>query len=222
MSSPRPINRSRQRRDPPSCQMCRVKKLKCDRQRPCSNCRTRRLSCNYSRELATTAIPVAGHSDGDLKAQNDALQARVSRLEKAVFGEGAAEASTTRRDLRTKSSSRSEQEALHHSIPRTHHQPNGSDTRNLDPVVAKSQSKRHDSCTDAVVVAKCQQRVAASAPTLSRSTHILRRPPTQDWRHLAPHTRHCDCLSRLVRNPSGWHSSCHAPSKRSRHGRTDV
>ncbi|KKK14092.1 hypothetical protein P175DRAFT_0470906 [Aspergillus ochraceoroseus IBT 24754] len=35
------------RQDPVSCQSCRRKKLKCDRQRPCGSCSTRRLSCTY-------------------------------------------------------------------------------------------------------------------------------------------------------------------------------
>lgn len=35
------------RQDPVSCQTCRAKKLKCDRNRPCSNCSTRRVPCIY-------------------------------------------------------------------------------------------------------------------------------------------------------------------------------
>lgn len=36
------------RQDPVSCQSCRKKKLKCDRQQPCSNCRSRRIMCSYA------------------------------------------------------------------------------------------------------------------------------------------------------------------------------
>ena len=36
------------RQDPVSCQSCRKKKLKCDRQQPCSNCRSRRILCIYA------------------------------------------------------------------------------------------------------------------------------------------------------------------------------
>jgi hypothetical protein len=35
------------RQDPVSCQFCRKKKLKCDRQQPCSSCLTRRLQCSF-------------------------------------------------------------------------------------------------------------------------------------------------------------------------------
>ncbi|KAL2839361.1 hypothetical protein BJY01DRAFT_219307, partial [Aspergillus pseudoustus] len=35
------------RQDPVSCESCRRKKLKCDRQRPCSSCVTRRLNCSF-------------------------------------------------------------------------------------------------------------------------------------------------------------------------------
>ncbi|KAH8689888.1 hypothetical protein BGW36DRAFT_307264 [Talaromyces proteolyticus] len=36
------------RQDPVSCQSCRTKKLKCDRQQPCHNCQTRRNECVYA------------------------------------------------------------------------------------------------------------------------------------------------------------------------------
>ena len=35
------------RQDPVSCESCRKKKLKCDRQFPCSSCSTRGLACSY-------------------------------------------------------------------------------------------------------------------------------------------------------------------------------
>lgn len=36
------------RQDPVSCELCRRKKLKCNRQQPCSSCVTRRLTCSYA------------------------------------------------------------------------------------------------------------------------------------------------------------------------------
>lgn len=44
--SPVPTKRN-PRQDPVSCQFCRKKKLKCDRQQPCSSCLTRRLQCSF-------------------------------------------------------------------------------------------------------------------------------------------------------------------------------
>lgn len=38
----------RSSRQPQSCQLCRGKKLRCDRERPCSNCKQRDVSCIYS------------------------------------------------------------------------------------------------------------------------------------------------------------------------------
>lgn len=35
------------RQDPVSCEFCRKKKLKCDRQQPCSSCLARRLQCSF-------------------------------------------------------------------------------------------------------------------------------------------------------------------------------
>lgn len=44
------------RQDPVSCQTCRSRKLKCDRQNPCSNCVSRRVDCVYlARANAATA-----------------------------------------------------------------------------------------------------------------------------------------------------------------------
>ncbi|PYI01936.1 hypothetical protein BO78DRAFT_239093 [Aspergillus sclerotiicarbonarius CBS 121057] len=43
------------RQDPVSCESCRVKKIKCDRQQPCSSCLARRLNCNYGRPEAVGA-----------------------------------------------------------------------------------------------------------------------------------------------------------------------
>lgn len=39
--------RKRPRQDPVSCQSCRKRKLKCDRQAPCSGCKTRHIECIY-------------------------------------------------------------------------------------------------------------------------------------------------------------------------------
>ncbi|KAL2816052.1 hypothetical protein BDW59DRAFT_175917 [Aspergillus cavernicola] len=36
------------RQDPVSCDSCRKKKLKCDRQRPCNSCLSRRLTCSFT------------------------------------------------------------------------------------------------------------------------------------------------------------------------------
>lgn len=48
------------RQDPVSCESCRKKKLKCNRQQPCSSCVTRRLPCTYG--VGSGAVhQAAGH-----------------------------------------------------------------------------------------------------------------------------------------------------------------
>jgi hypothetical protein len=48
------------RQDPVSCQTCRKRKLKCDRNRPCSGCATRKLECIYNNNGSeATATPAA-------------------------------------------------------------------------------------------------------------------------------------------------------------------
>lgn len=88
MSSSPQAQPRRRRREPSSCQMCRVKKLKCDRQRP-----TRRISCVYSCELRAPGPPTTADTGTEaLQAQNDALRDRVLKLEQAVFGDTSADA----------------------------------------------------------------------------------------------------------------------------------
>jgi hypothetical protein len=54
------------RQDPVSCQTCRKRKLKCDRNRPCSGCSTRNVECVYGSETiatpATTGSPAREHT----------------------------------------------------------------------------------------------------------------------------------------------------------------
>lgn len=96
MPSSRAADHSQPRRDPFSCQTCRVKKLKCDRQQPCSNCKTRRLACEYARNSSLTALPagLAGRR-ANFTAENEDLKARIRRLEQAVFGSHASKALPT-------------------------------------------------------------------------------------------------------------------------------
>ncbi|PLN77659.1 hypothetical protein BDW42DRAFT_202522 [Aspergillus taichungensis] len=78
----------RTRQNPVSCRLCRLKKLKCNRQQPCSNCSARGVGCEYfGRNAGFTptdcteprqALPAA--------AESAEFQARLTRLEEAVFG----------------------------------------------------------------------------------------------------------------------------------------
>ncbi|PWY96644.1 C6 zinc finger domain protein [Aspergillus sclerotioniger CBS 115572] len=43
------------RQDPVSCESCRLKKIKCDRQQPCSSCLARQLDCIYGRPAIARA-----------------------------------------------------------------------------------------------------------------------------------------------------------------------
>ncbi|OGM42380.1 C6 zinc finger domain protein [Aspergillus bombycis] len=63
------------RQDPVSCESCRRKKLKCNRQQPCSSCITRRLPCSYAIVPAAADTHNVGLEDG-------------SRREAAITGQG--------------------------------------------------------------------------------------------------------------------------------------
>ncbi|KJK63877.1 Zn2-Cys6 binuclear cluster domain protein [Aspergillus parasiticus SU-1] len=53
------------RQDPVSCESCRRKKLKCNRQQPCSSCVTRRLPCSYVVAPAAADTRNVGSEDGN-------------------------------------------------------------------------------------------------------------------------------------------------------------
>lgn len=72
----------RPRQDPVSCQICRRKKLKCDRKLPCSSCRSRNLLCEYDGERPSVTD---NRNDDDLRAENLAIKARLDRLEQALY-----------------------------------------------------------------------------------------------------------------------------------------
>jgi hypothetical protein len=73
----------RPRQDPVSCQFCRQKKLKCNRQQPCSNCVARGINCETatSQSSRQSEPPTAS-------VENSAILARLQRLEDIVLGAG--------------------------------------------------------------------------------------------------------------------------------------
>lgn len=75
----------RPRQDPVSCNLCRSKKLKCDRQWPCSNGQSRHLACESQGERPLHVEQVG--DDDALRSENKSMKARLARLEQAVFGQ---------------------------------------------------------------------------------------------------------------------------------------
>ncbi|KAI2729287.1 transcriptional regulator family: Fungal Specific TF [Penicillium roqueforti] len=66
--TPGPKRQSRQ--DPVSCESCRKKKLKCDRELPCSSCSSRKLECSYG-SYASGTTPVRPMSQTDRRPMLD-------------------------------------------------------------------------------------------------------------------------------------------------------
>src|SRR6478735_9253945 len=48
-----------------SCQLCRSKKLRCDRSQPCSNCSSRNVSCEYA------SSPMSLPHDGGIQSKDN-------------------------------------------------------------------------------------------------------------------------------------------------------
>ncbi|KAI8945745.1 fungal-specific transcription factor domain-containing protein [Xylaria longipes] len=71
------------RPEPVSCQLCRSKKLRCNRVQPCSNCESRNVSCHY-------LVPPPRSQRGRTPEahQNVEIIARIERLESIVLPEG--------------------------------------------------------------------------------------------------------------------------------------
>jgi hypothetical protein len=67
------------RQDPVSCQTCRTRKLKCNRQNPCSNCVSRCVDCVYSSGGAA-ATAAAGNSNNNSGNNNNNI-ARIDVVE---------------------------------------------------------------------------------------------------------------------------------------------
>ncbi|KAK0609680.1 hypothetical protein B0T17DRAFT_129516 [Bombardia bombarda] len=88
-TEPPGLARGHGRRQPQvSCDFCRLKKLKCDRARPCSSCVARRQSCNgilptaSASSTSTTPHHLTDHTSGNDTSQ---ILQRLERLERAVF-----------------------------------------------------------------------------------------------------------------------------------------
>ena len=80
MNPPKHERVVRRRQDPVSCRLCRVKKLKCDRQNPCSNCVARNTNCEFEQNHATTTARI--HQDAE--PSNAAILSRLQRLEDMI------------------------------------------------------------------------------------------------------------------------------------------
>ncbi len=77
----------RTRQNPVSCRLCRLKKLKCNRQYPCSNCSARGVGCEYfARIPGSSSTDVADQRQAlPAAAESAGFQTRLERLEEAVF-----------------------------------------------------------------------------------------------------------------------------------------
>ncbi|KZL79646.1 hypothetical protein CI238_11038 [Colletotrichum incanum] len=76
----------RQRQPQVSCDLCRKKKLKCDRENPCSSCVIRGLPCTGQ---PSSRKPVPQTSNGNLPlsiGSDGSILGRLRKLEHAVFG----------------------------------------------------------------------------------------------------------------------------------------
>ncbi|KAJ8127362.1 hypothetical protein O1611_g6274 [Lasiodiplodia mahajangana] len=71
------------RPEPVSCQLCRSKKLRCNRVQPCSNCESRHVPCHF-------LIPPTRNQRGRTPElqNNTEILARIERLEAIVLAEG--------------------------------------------------------------------------------------------------------------------------------------
>lgn len=73
--------RVRRRQEPISCQFCRTRKLKCDRQSPCSNCSARGVVCQRARPAERPHREVK-----QTLPDTPGILSRLEELENAVFG----------------------------------------------------------------------------------------------------------------------------------------
>ena len=107
-----PERTSRPRQDPVSCQLCRTKKLKCNREQPCQNCLTRGVTCERQ-----TRLPPNRGQHTPIVSENASILARLQRLEDLVLGSNGIEsppsASQQQRSQSVAPSQTSEREEAH-------------------------------------------------------------------------------------------------------------
>lgn len=78
-------HRPRPRQDPVSCESCRKKKLKCDREMPCANCTSRGVSCEYQgRRPVPSSVTAEPDDVNALRRENASIKARLDRLEQLI------------------------------------------------------------------------------------------------------------------------------------------
>ena len=103
---------SKPRQEPVSCQFCRTKKLKCNRDQPCQNCLARGIECERKGRL-----PASHVQHTYVPAENADILARLQRLEDIVLGSQRAISSLTgtesQRAQSVASSQVSEREKVH-------------------------------------------------------------------------------------------------------------
>jgi Fungal Zn(2)-Cys(6) binuclear cluster domain len=92
--------RSRPRQEPVSCQSCRAKKLRCNRQWPCSNCLSRGITCQHPSLPPPISEPSEREPTTSTSSGNDsaAILARLKRLEDVVLGLNGAQIPSPRSD----------------------------------------------------------------------------------------------------------------------------
>ena len=83
-----PERTSRPRQEPVSCQFCRTKKLKCNRDQPCQNCLARGIECERKGRLPANRVQ---HTS--VSVENADILARLQRLEDIVLRSKRAESS---------------------------------------------------------------------------------------------------------------------------------
>ena len=74
------------RQDPVSCQSCRQRKLKCNRQVPCANCQARNVRCIYkSAEAALAHDQLAPTQNlAEISKENAEIKDRLNRIEQLL------------------------------------------------------------------------------------------------------------------------------------------
>ena len=83
-----PERAQRPRQEPVSCESCRKKKLKCNREQPCSNCVARGVTCDFQgRKVPTVLYSSISPEDevAALRAENVAIRTRIDRLEEITY-----------------------------------------------------------------------------------------------------------------------------------------
>lgn len=130
------MKKGRVRQDPVSCELCRSKKLKCNREQPCSNCTARGVSCKFHTPPPPGRVAAAPASQKDAQ-----ILERIQRLEAVVLQSSPSESHFSHASDESRPVKRiALSPVVEHVVANEVHRDRDQDTETLDQIATREDS----------------------------------------------------------------------------------